>query len=389
MNLATLLEGPCNLTHRGQTFHFRGGLRVVPLRTLLKIETDAYGPIALRALDRSIALTGTPVGVWTDEQLAVSHRWTNPVIGSLVTPRYDILSATAATDVIVLVGDEEPRAGCPVRVAAFPSSVLPAGLVAATTYYWGDDGKLYTTEAAAIAHTALSVVDITDAGTGDFALIEQEYIQVDALTANRRITFHNGAIVGMPAIGLSATQTALGALALAVFPKEGSAWADANNLYTITKVALTDVPPAKADIPTQEYACAFGAAPWDAFKARGIITINPQLRVEPTGDDGHGVLGMKIAGLDVTAGVVPSGYSEAQMLDLLQLQGGTAARGGEAVRGDFVVQGTGVYAALYNGAPRELPQTFDATSPRAGELAIDGVRTPGRRAFYVGEAAPA
>ncbi len=389
MNLATLLEGPCNLKHRGQTFHFRGGLRLAPVRSLLKIETDIYGPIAIRTLDRAIALTGTPVGVWTDEQLAVSHRWTNPTIGSLVTPRYDVNTVTHGTDIITLVGAAQPRAGCPVRIVAFAGSTLPAGLVTGTTYYWGTDGKLYTTEAGAIAQTVGSVVDITDPGTGDFGIIEQEYIQIDALTANRRITFHNGAVVGMPAVGFSPTQTLLGGMALAVFPKEGSAWSDANNLYTITKVALTDVAPDKDTILTGEASCAFGAAPWDSFKTRGVITLNPQLRTEPVMSDTYGLLGMKIAGLDVTAGLVPAGFSEAQLLDLLAMQGGTAARGANAVRGDLVITGTGLYAALYNGAPRELPQTFDATSPRAGELAIDGVRTPGSRAFYLGEAAPA
>jgi len=388
MNLATLLEGPCNLTHRGQTFHFRGGLAKTSIRDLFRIETDAYGPVALRALDRSIVLAGTPVGEWTDEQLAVLHRWTNPSIGQLVTPRYDIDTVTHGTDVITLVGSDEPRAGCPVRVVAFPGSTLPAGVVAGTLYYWGTDGKLYTTEAGAIAQTVGAVLDITDAGTGDFAIIEQEYIQVDALTANRRITFHNGAVIGMPAIGLSAIQSALGAVTFAVFPKEGSAWGDANNLYTITKVALSDTAPTAANIPTQEYTADFGAAPWDSFKSRGPITITPSLRTDPIVTDGRGLVGMKIAGLDVAATLQPQGFSEAQMLDLLALQGG-AVRGASGVRDDLIITGTGVYAALYNGAPRQLPQTFAATAPRAGELEIQGVRTPGSRAFYVGEAAPA
>jgi hypothetical protein len=387
MNLATLLEGPCNVTHRGQVFHFRGGLRLTPIRSIFKIETDTYGPIALRALDRSIVLSGTPVGVWTALQLAVTHRWTNPQIGSLVTPRYDISSVTAATDVIVLVGSAQPRAGCPVRVIAFPGATIPAGIVTATTYFWNTGGKLYDTEAHAITGGATGLLDITDAGTGDLAIIEQESIQIDALTANRRITFWNGAVIGMPALGLSAVQSALGALTFAVFPKEGSAWGDANNLYTITKVALTDTPPTAAEIPSQEYSAAFGAAPWDSFKSRGPIVITPSLRTEPIVTDGLGLVGMKIAGIDVSATLQPEGRSEAQMLDLLGLQAG-AVRGADAKRADLAISGTGVFVTLYNGAARELPQTFDSTSPRAGELAIDGVRTPGSNAFYVGVTAP-
>lgn len=388
MDLALLLEGPCNVTHRGQTFHFRGGLVKTSIRDLFRIETDVYGPVALRALDRSIVIAGTPVGVWTDEQLAVTHRWTNPKIGQLVTPRYDVESVTAATDVIALVGTDQPRAGCPVRIKAFPGSTIPTGLAAATLYYWGTNGKLYDTEANAIVGGAGGVIDITDAGAGDLAIIEQEYIRIDALTANRRITFHNGAVIGMPGIGLSAVASALGAMSLAAFPKDGAAWGDANSIYTITKVALEDTAPAAADIPTQEYSADFGAAPWDSFKSRGPITITPALRTEPIVTDGRGLVGMKIAGLDVTATLQPQGFSEAQMMDLLALQAG-AVRGASAVRDDLIITGVGVYAAVYNGAPRQLPQTFAATAPRAGELEIAGVRTPGSRAFYVGEAAPA
>lgn len=388
MNLATLLEGPCNVTHRGQTFHFRGGLVLTPIRDLFALDTDVYGAIARRALDRSFVIAGTPVGVWTDDQLEVSHRWNNPQIGSLVTPRYDILSATAATDVVALVGAAVPRTGCPVRVIPFYGATLPAGLAQGTLYYWGSNGKLYNSEANAIAAGATGLVEITDAGTGDFGLIEQEHVQIDALTANRRITFHNGAVIGMPAVALSAVQSALGALTFGLFPKEGSSWDDANSVYTITKVALSDTPPDADDIPTQAYAAEFGAAPWDDFKARGPIVITPTLRTEPIVTDDLGLVGMKIAGLDVTATLSPEGYSEAQMLDLLELQGGTAARGKSGVRDDLIVTGTGVYAQLSNGSPRQLPQTFAATAPRAGELEIVGVRTPGEPAFIFAEAAP-
>lgn len=388
MNLATLLEGPCNLTHRGQTFHFRGGLTVTPLADLFGIDTDVEGRIDSRSSDRSVVISGTPVGVWSAAQLGVTHRWQNPKVGSLVTPRYDISSVTAATDTIVLVGSDQPRAGCPVRIIAFPGATIPTGITSSTTYFWGTNGKLYTTEAGAIAQTIGVLVDISSAGSGDLAMIEQEYIQIDALTANRRITFHNAAVIGMPSIILSAVQSALGAISFACFPKEGSAWADANNFYTITKVALTDTPPDASTIPTQEYTASFGAAPWDSFKSRGPITLSLQLRTDPVTTDGLGLVGMKIAGLDVSAQLSPEGRSEAQMLDLLGLQGGSVGRGKSAVREDLIITGTGVYAAIYNGAPRQLPQTFSATGQRAGELEIVGHRTPGSGPFFVGTAAP-
>ncbi|MDD2763487.1 MAG: hypothetical protein PHE83_05875 [Opitutaceae bacterium] len=386
MNLATLLEGPANVTHRGQTLHFRGGLTLTPLAELFSIDSDLYGPLDQRASDNSVVISGTPVGVWTAAQLAVLYRWTNPAIGSLVTPRYDVSSVTPATDVIALVGAAAPRTGCPVRFALFPGATIPAGLSEATLYYWGAAGTLHPTEADALAAT--NPVDITSAGAGDFALIEQEPVIIDALAANRRITFHNGAITGMPPIIHSAVASMLGAASFGCFRKNNAAWSDANSLYTVAKVALSDTPPDAANIVTQDYSLAFGAAPWDSFKARGPITLTPQLRTEPIITDGLGTLGLRIAGLDVAAMFAPQGFSEEQMLDLLGLQGGTAARGKSKVRGNLVITGTGVHNIVYNAAPRQLPQTFSPTGPRAGELEARGAAGITGARFYVGTAAP-
>lgn len=388
MNLATLLEGPAIVWHRGQLFHFRGGLTVTPLREVFNIDSDLYGSLDARALDNSVVVTGTPIGIWTDEQLAVLHRWNNPVIGSLLTPRYDISAINTSTDVATLVGAAAPRAGCPIRMVAFPGGTLPAAITGTTLYFWGASGKLYDTEAHAVADDGTGKIDFADDGDGDLAIIEQEYLQIDAISANRRIVFHNAAVSAMPPVILSAIQSALGAVSFVCFRKEGAAWADANSLYTVSKVALSDTPPDAADIPTQAYSCVFGAAPWDAFKSRGPVTITPTLQLEPVTTDGLGTLGMKIAGIEVAATLQPQDFSESQLLDLLTMQGGTAARGKSVTRANLVVSGTGVHCTLYNGAPRQLPQTFSPNSPRAGELEIRGNRTAGSAAFRFAEAAP-
>jgi hypothetical protein len=387
MNLATLLEGPANVTHRGQTFHFKGGLTLTPLADMFSIDSDLYGPLDQRALDNSVILTGTPIGEWTALALAVLHRWTSPVIGQLVTPRYDVATVAADTDVITLVGAAAPRTGCPVRFCLFPSAAVPTGLSEATTYFWGVAGTLHDTEAHAIAAT--NKVDITAVGSGDFAIIEQEYVQIDCLAANRRITFWNGAVTGMPSIIHSAIASMLGAVSFGCFRKNNAPWSDANSLYTVTKMALADTtPPVVANVPTQEYSLAFGAAPWDTFKSRGPITLNPQLKTEPIVTDGRGTLGLRISGLDVGATFSPMGFSEQQMLDLLGMQGGAVARGATRVRGDLIITGTGVYTKVCNAAPRQLPQTFSPTGPRAGELEARGAATTSGSRFFVGVASP-
>ena len=388
MDLATLLEGPANVTHRGQTFHFKGGLTVTPLADLFTIDSDVYGPLGQRALENSVVISGTPVGVWTDAQLAVLFRWNDPIIGSLVTPRYDVSAIDTSTDIVTLIGSLVPRDGAPIRMSAFPGATLPAAITGTTTYFWGNSGKVYDTEAHAITDDGTGKIDFADDGTGDLAIIEQEYIQVDALSANRRITFWNGAITGMPPVVHSTVATLLGQVTFGCFRKNNAAWSDADSLYTVAKVALSDSAPDPDDIPTQEYALSFGASPWDDFKARGAVTVTPALATDPVATDADGNLGLKISGLTVGATFAPAGFSEAQMLDLLGLQGGTVRRGGDRVRDDLIVTGTGVYTAVYNGAPRQLPQTFSTTGPRAGELEVVGAAATGSPRFFVGTAAP-
>ncbi len=391
MNLAKLLEGPAVVTHRGQKFHSRGGKQLDATASAFGIESDAHGTIGQRALDNAIALSLTPIGVWDDDQLDVLFRWQNPRPGQLLTPRYDIDSIDIASEIITLLGAQGPRIGGPFRVATW--GTIPTGLAAATLYYAGvpnlaEPWKItpHLTEADALA--GVNKVNITDAqAASEHAIIEQEPLTIHTFD-NRKIVFHNAAILQMPSIIHSAVASMLGPCSFAAFRKNDAAWLDANSLYTITKELLTDVPPDEDDIPTQEYSGAWGAAPFDAFKFRGALTITPRIATAPVTTDRRGELGLKITNIGVQATGAPEGLTEAQMLDVLGMQGGAVARGKSKVRADLVVTGTGVHNIVYNAAPTALPQTFSVDGPRAGELAFVGARPPGSAAFYVGTAAP-
>jgi len=378
MNLAQLLEGPCNVLHYGQTFHFAGGLKLTPMADLFSVESDVHGTIGQRGKDNSFVLSGKPIGRWTAGQLGALFRTSLLPIGSLLNPRYDV--ASVAGNIFTLVGAAVPRTGCPVRLSAFPGGVLPTGTAALTTYFWGADGALHDTEAHAIAGT--NPIVLTSAGTPDFAMIEQEYIQINALTANRQITFWNGCVTKPPGVSLSSTVTPLDEVSFGAFISDGQANTDANSAYTVAKAALADVPPAASDIITQPYSLAFGAAPWNAFTTRGPIKLTAALGVDAVMDDPIGTVGLKVKSRGCSARFTPSGFSHQQMLDLLQVQGvATAARGSDKTRGNLVITGTGVVCTLYNGAPRTLPQTFSDNGPLAGELEVVGAATPGSAPF--------
>ena len=389
INLGKLIEGPAVIYHRGQYFESRGGAGLDPVADAFAIDTDRYGPLDQRSLDNSIALTLTPIGVWSDAVIDVLWRWRNPTIGQLVTPVYDIDSIDLTSDVVTLVGSLGPRIGCPVLASSF--GTLPAGLDGATLYYAGcpdtdtpNEITLHATEADAIAGT--NKINVTGAGTGDHTLIEQEPVIIWT-AGNRKITFHNGAVVGMPPIRFSARETLIGQVRFEMFRKNNAAWSDADSLFTIEKAALNVTPPDPADIPTQPYELAWGASPWDAFRCREAVEFTPNLALTPVETDQLGTVGRKISGLSATATGRPDGFSEQQLLDILAMQGGTAGRGVSKVRADLEISGTGVYATLYNAAARSLPQTFSPTDPRAGNLEWISGRSPTNAAFYLGTSA--
>jgi hypothetical protein len=392
MNLAKLLEGPAVMKHRGVYFESRGGSVLTPSADAFEVGSDRWGAVDQRASENTIQLAFTPMGVWLAAVLGVLYRWANPLIGQLVTPRYDVDTVSAENDTLTLLGTETPRIGCPVNVAS--DGVLPAGLTEATLYYLGVPDAisaplvctLHDTEAHAIAGT--NQVDLTDVGTGNHFLIEQEPLEIWT-TMNRKVTFPNAAIVVMPPLQFSPIQTLLGSVSIEAFRTNNAAWSDANSLYTVTKEVLNVTPPDPATIPTQPYTYAFGAAPWDNFEMRAPFSFTPALKLEPVSSDGRGIESRKISGISVTGRGVPHGFSEQQLLDLMKIQGAGAGRGVSRVRANLDISGTGAFARIYNAAARVVPQRFSTTDPRAGEVEFISARSPNSPAFYVGTTAPA
>ncbi len=405
MDLAQLLQGPAVVRHRGALFHSTGGKQLAPSAEVFGIETDAYGAIDQRDLNNAVALTLTPLGVWTQAHRDVLWRWQNPVLGQLITPRYDISAVDTGADTITLLGALEhefdylnfPRLGARVMFSIGPEAgtAAPAGLADGTLYFLGQPDPaeprvrtLHTTEAAAIAGTG--AIDLTTAGTGDFFLIEQEELVIHTYQ-NRKITFHNGALVQMPPLVHSATQSIIGQATFGAFRKNRVAASAENSLYTITKELLVDTPPDAADIPTLQYTAEWEGVggPWEAFQSRGPITVTPQLTTAPVGNDPLGDLSLEITGVSVAATAQPDNFSERALLDVLKMQGAGARRGASRVRGDLIVAGTGVHTTVYGAGVTTAPQSFATGSPRAGEVQWISARTPGAPAFRVAAAAPA
>jgi len=377
MNLAQLLEGPADITYKGQTFRSAATLGVRSSQATKSIASAAYGPIGQRAQQPAVQITLKPVGEFSAALAAILLPWTNPKIGQFVTPVSSWTSTNVDTGTNKInIAAHGLRLGMPCMLGTF--GTLPTGVDAATLYYVGvpdaDHITLHATSADAIAGT--SPIALTAAGAGVSSLVEQEPLVVHTFT-NNQITFPVAAVVGMPSLEFSATATLFDTVTFECFRKNNAAWSDANSLYSVAFVPYAPSGPDPTLVKQQSYTAQWGAvAPFSSFTARGSIKVRFNLGLAATETDAVGIVSRKITSLTAAITCSPAGMSEDQLVTYLDLQGVGAARGAERTKNDFIVSGANgdVFARFYDAALRDVPEQFDATNPRAGELSWETSR---------------
>jgi hypothetical protein len=371
MNLAQILEGPATILYKGQYFHTAGMLGVHFTQESFPIPSAAYGPIGQRARQGSVVLNFQPVGEFDADLVPILWPWRNPRIGQLITPvtSWYYSGVSTITNQIAIVA-HGILAGMPAMVGTF--GTLPSGLDDSTLYYIGapdaDHVSFHLTQADAIANTSL--VALGSAGTEVSQLVEQEPLVVHTLQGNR-VTFPVAAVSGMPEIQFSALETIMGGLTIECFRTNNASWSDVDSLYAVDYASYSYPGPDKSKIKTQGYTCAWGAvAPFDSFYCRGPVRARFNLGLSPYETDNLGILSRKITSLTATISGVPAGMSEEQLALYLDQQGAGAGRGVERTANDFVISGAdaAVFARFYDAALTDVPEQFDATGPRSGQL---------------------
>lgn len=378
MNLAQLLEGPCVLIYKGRTFESAGGAIVTAGNDAFSIPSDRFGSYARRANNRSIVIDFNLLGVWTDLDLPVLFPYASPQFGEFVTPvkTWDAADVNTGTDVIALAG-HGLRAGTPARFGSFGTAPTFTGLTWATDLAYigapdADSISLHATEADAIGDANL--LDITAAGAGISSLVVQEPLVVYSPTHKTRVTFHVAAVVGMPSLRFSSVQSIFSSpVRFECFGKNNQPWSTANSLFTVDSADLSIDAPDPADIPTQEYALAWGSSPWDSFQSRQAIEVAFNLSLAEVASDQRGLVARKITDLEVTVRAAPD-VIESAILDALNLQGGTVGRGVDITGEDFIIAGTGVHVTIYNAGLRTGPLRYNPNDPRAGILEWASIR---------------
>jgi hypothetical protein len=260
-------------------------------------------------------------------------------------------------------------------------------------YYLGADAaglrKVFTTSANAIAGT--SAIDITGAGSGTLAFVEQWPLVILGVDGTR-FTAHSAAVTKFPEIDAQSKATLWGEVEFEAFVKNGVDRTTANSVFTIDSATFADAGFDPADIITQPYSLTWGAAPWSGLFTKTGIKISASLNLEAVEDDNTGLLSRRISSIAVTAKATPMGPNLSALLTALAMQGASAVRGRSMAGDDLNIQGTGVYMRLYAAALTGGLAQWSSKADRIGELTWAATRTftagVANPLFFIGASAP-
>jgi hypothetical protein len=395
-NLATLLSGgPAKVTFGGATMLTKNGINADPSLDLFDIEVDTYGVVAQGVSNANIVLPFTPAGVWGDT--GSLFRCLRQKVGDFIVPVMPIATVDPVTDQIEVLGHVFESGDSVYIALIIAGGTIPPGLDAATLYYAhkvdADNVTLHGTRADSL--TGDNPVDITGAGAGDLALVQEQPLVVHT-KRGKRITFHNVGLVEPPTLDPGATRTVFGEARFEVFRRHGKSWADANSLFTIENAAYVDEAFDPVNLAPKVFAASWGAtAPWTNMSTELGFRFATGIALTEKGNDEEGILNRQIDRIEPAVRFVPVGIMEEHIWAALRLQGAGTGRGQLTSSGAQVLNlsATGAYIRLYAAQLREGPTRFNRKDYRAGELEFAATQSftggvPNPLAF-VGNAAPA
>ncbi len=195
--------------------------------------------------------------------------------------------------------------------------------------------------------------------------------------AGKTITFSAAAVTKMPDVICSAVKTLIGQVEFTCLGHNNEAWTATDNLVAAATASFTDTGLSSANIITQPYVLAWGAAPFDSFQTLEGVVVNFNLGTEPVTTDSDGIVDMTFKDLSVSAKCRPLGITEAQLITAMKFQGTSNTRGKSLNTGSspLVITGTGVVITVKGAAMKMAPMEFGAATPRVGEVEFIATRT--------------
>ena len=248
-------------------------------------------------------------------------------------------------------------------------------------------GRFNSDIAAVLWKYATSTIGESIFGATDSALVIHT-------VAGRKVTVHNAALTSMPDINLGVGKTIQGNVEFTGLLKNSTDPSAANSYYTSEAETYTgDTGFDTSDILTRAYSAVWGStSPWNGFNTEDGVTLSFDLTLAAQLVDGLGTIDMTLQELQVTASAIPVGPT---VDDLLAKQGINATALGTSVQDasdDLILEGTGVYCAVYNAAIVESEVIHGAEAKALGNTEWIATRTVTAGVadplFYISTAAP-
>lgn len=217
-------------------------------------------------------------------------------------------------------------------------------------------------------------------------------------TSGRSITIHNAAITQMPSLSLGHDRTAFGEVVITGLIANSTASDNAAAMFTEASAVYpgdTGFDPSAMKSLGQK--ATWGSSPWDEFYSEGGFEVSFDLQLVPKRVDGHGTVGMSLAGLGVNVSGRPIGPTMADVLAAMDFQGSGNALGEIKPTTNLVIQnqisGSHIYFIAYNATMSTDSHPFSASEANVGPVTWEANRSLTSGAlddlFYIGTAAPA
>lgn len=201
-----------------------------------------------------------------------------------------------------------------------------------------------------------------------------------AATANDSgcVFLQNVAVTKMPDIALSATATQIGEVEVRGILGDNSLWESGSHWGMTDESEPTLEALSPASIPTVPARLAWGT--WNDIKTQDGVHIEFEMETQDEVEDEAGCYDITLTGLKARARFTPvAGWDMEDVCSRLH-NNDDLFRGGSVFRADVTATSKepgGLIVNLYGCSLLTMPMTYGATSPRLGELTLEGLRGTG------------
>jgi hypothetical protein len=171
--------------------------------------------------------------------------------------------------------------------------------------------------------------DVSTIGSSIFSATDKPLV-IQTL-AGQAYTFARAAMIKMPTLKLSATDTMFGEMTFLCILKSATDFVTAGALLGIASSAFSNTTFDESKITTPGYTAAYGSAPYATMESLDGFTVEIGMDITRDYVDRFGIVGARLKSLSATAKFTPIGLTEAQWATLVALDGANVVIPGQSV----------------------------------------------------------